>query len=332
MDEFSITSHSVAWLTDAETSSEQYDVPSGVSKRPTLMPEDVGKGFFEVTTLKPGMAIARGAHQFQPERSGQLIPIAETTLTIEEPALVIQSAAAGRAFVKDSIAEKELTLSTDQTVFQHLEQEVKCTRIHDASQPNDLFFLILTQTTINELLGEDNAQRLISAIKLIDTPSADSYKIPHSISRILHSGMTNQLTGDFRKLYLEGRILQYLSTLSSLIIGDPERITLPPRRTKIIHQLHEELINLQDAVPNLGAISEKYGLSARTLNNDFKKEFGQSIYAYVKDHRLNQAYTALRETDIPIKVIAARLGYAHVTNFMLAFKKKYGCAPGSLRR
>ena len=96
--------------------------------------------------------------------------------------------------------------------------------------------------------------------------------------------------------------------------------------------MHEELINLEGEVPTLSDLSKKCGLSARTLNNDFKKEFGESIYAYIKDQRLAQAHAALIETDTPIKVIAARVGYAHVTNFMLAFKKKFGYSAGSLRR
>ena len=38
------------------------------------------------------------------------------------------------------------------------------------------------------------------------------------------------------------------------------------------------------------------------------------------------------KTDLALKVLAARLGYAHVSNFTAAFRRQFGVTPGSLRR
>lgn len=40
----------------------------------------------------------------------------------------------------------------------------------------------------------------------------------------------------------------------------------------------------------------------------------------------------LVETGLPMKVLASRLGYSHVNNFINAFKNRFGYSPGSLRR
>ena len=48
--------------------------------------------------------------------------------------------------------------------------------------------------------------------------------------------------------------------------------------------------------------------------------------------RLAQAHSALVQSAVSIKQLAARLGYAHVSNFAIAFKRRYGYPPGSLRR
>ena len=322
-------SHSITWLAD-DAGPRRYNGGADLPRGPSTMPGDVGTGSFETMCVKPGLAIAQATHEFLPERSGQMIALAETDLTLSEPALAIQSAAAGRAIVNDRTSKNELVLAPDRSIIQR-QSRVEFSRLHDASQSNDLFFLLVSESVLCEFLGEGNMQKFLTAQKIMNTPAARGMSIPRSISAVLHSAMTTHLTGNLRKLYAQGKVLEYLSLLLNFTCGDSEPASCP-HRTRLIRQAHEELISLKGDVPKLSDLSKKYGLSARTLNNDFKKEFGNSIYAYIKDQRLSEAHKALEETETPIKVIAANVGYAHVTNFMLAFKKKYGYPPGSLRR
>ena len=323
-------SHSVAWLSEDNPPLHRPDAMADVPARPTVMAEDIGSGSFEVLNIRPGMSLARGAHNFLPERSGQIIPVAETTISLTEPAIAIQSAASGRAIVKDAETKKSLLLSEGSAVF-HRFDEIQFSREHDASQSNDLYFLFLTETDLYGMLGEGVARKLLAALNLHDMPAAQTFNTPFHISQPLHLGGATRMSGDLGKVFLEGRVLEYLSLLSSWVLGQPE-FSSSSRRTMLIHQLHEELLNLENETPNLNSLARRYGLSAKTLNTEFKNEFGRSIFAYVKDVRLDQAHTALEQTDTPIKVIAARVGYAHPSNFMLAFKKKFGYPPGHLRR
>jgi len=50
------------------------------------------------------------------------------------------------------------------------------------------------------------------------------------------------------------------------------------------------------------------------------------------DWRLNEAYVAIRDSDVALKVLASRLGYSHVNHFNRAFRCKFGHPPGQLRR
>ena len=325
-----IVSGSVSWHTNAGNPLETYSGWLNLPKKPVPLPRDLGEGFYEALSPKPGMGIVRGSHKFAPQQSGQLIHVGETNLKLPEPSTVIQSAAAGRAIVKDRVLEKDYTLSSRQSIIQNLE-DVNFSRIHDTTLANDFYYLVLTRSTLYDLLGEGSAEKFLLAQRLSTTPSASPLNIPHGISNILHSCMKNELTGDFRKLYAQGAILEYLSLLTNFVLGGDETRS-SSHKTKLVRQLHEELMSLRGDVPNLIDLSERYGLSARTLNEAFKKEYGKSIYAYVKDQRLAKAHDIILETNTPIKVVAAEHGYAHVTNFMLAFKKKYGYSAGSLRR
>ena len=78
--------------------------------------------------------------------------------------------------------------------------------------------------------------------------------------------------------------------------------------------------------------NSEFNLSVRTLNDEFKAEYGKPIQTFITDHRLNEAHAAIISTDIPLKSVALRLGYTHTNHFLTAFKKKFGYSPGSLRK
>ena len=68
------------------------------------------------------------------------------------------------------------------------------------------------------------------------------------------------------------------------------------------------------------------------MNQAFFEKYGQSIYNFLSNQRLEQAHYGLLKTDIPMKTIAHKIGYSHVNHFITAFKNKFGVTPGSLRK
>jgi AraC-like DNA-binding protein len=73
-------------------------------------------------------------------------------------------------------------------------------------------------------------------------------------------------------------------------------------------------------------------MSARRLNTAFADQYGLPIYAFIADWRLNEAYVAIRDSNVALKVLASRLGYSHVNHFNRAFRCKFDHPPGQLRR
>ncbi|SDI24359.1 helix-turn-helix transcriptional regulator [Propionivibrio dicarboxylicus] len=92
------------------------------------------------------------------------------------------------------------------------------------------------------------------------------------------------------------------------------------------------LINMHGKLPTLNELAAQFGCSARLLNDDFVAEFGGSIYAFITSQRLDEAHEAILQSNVPLKTLAFKLGYAHVNHFITAFRKKYGYPPGSLRK
>ncbi len=186
-------------------------------------------------------------------------------------------------------------------------------------------------SVLSLLLGERHAQSLLAGLGIEASPSARTLRMPQHISATLYSSVSSRLTGGIRKLYAQARILEYLCVLADHVTGDAAE-TQNSYKSKLMRQLHEELIHLEGKILPLNELAIRYGMSVRTLNNEFKHVFGQPIHSFIIDHRLNEAHIALQQSDIAMKLLAARLGYSHVDHFINAFKKKFDCSPGSLRR
>jgi len=74
------------------------------------------------------------------------------------------------------------------------------------------------------------------------------------------------------------------------------------------------------------------GMGSTKLKAAFKQYFGMGVYTYLQDERMRKAKVLLETTEKPIKLIAKGAGFAYVTNFNTAFKRKYGRTPGTLRK
>jgi AraC-like DNA-binding protein len=160
--------------------------------------------------------------------------------------------------------------------------------------------------------------------------------IPMHVSAPLCASVSPTLKGQLKILFAQSKVLEYLCALS-VYMGDAlaasvNQPRLPSRKRDTVRPLHDYLAQMEGKLPSLLELAERFGMSARWLNNEFTQEYGKTIYAFVSDVGLTEAQAALMESDLSIKALSVRLGYSHVNHFTNAFKRKFGYPPGSLRR
>jgi AraC-like DNA-binding protein len=73
-------------------------------------------------------------------------------------------------------------------------------------------------------------------------------------------------------------------------------------------------------------------VSREHLARVFAARYGQSLSSYLARVRMQLACELLRDTDTPVKEIAATLGYATLPAFHRAFRQQTGATPGAYRR
>lgn len=79
------------------------------------------------------------------------------------------------------------------------------------------------------------------------------------------------------------------------------------------------------------SMARESGLSRSAFADRFRTLVGQPPLQYVTEIRMQKATELLETTDVPVKRIAALVGYESVSAFSSAFKRRFGQPPVSVR-
>ena len=94
----------------------------------------------------------------------------------------------------------------------------------------------------------------------------------------------------------------------------------------------EEVLGHLDAGADLKSLGAQMGMSPTLLRRRFKAATGLTMQDHVLQKRLASARALLSDTEMPLKAIAAQLGYSSEAFFSRQFKAHTGVAPGAFRR
>lgn len=311
-----------------EFGESEHDVPI-----PIPMPEEIGQSSLKSMHLPMNIVIYYGYHHFISVQNGRLLPLGEFKLHLAEPVFVIHSARIGQTIFSDRRVGKNLLFgSKTGTLFQYVDVLDYLATL-DCSENIEIVAIVIGESVLVDMLGLEHSQSMLRGLQVSLMPSASVNKVPRHIDAILHSCLPRHLTGNISKLFAQAKVLEYICALAEYVsVNETGKLQTETGRRMQLQQLHDELEVLQGKTPTLDELARQYGMSARVLNDEFKKIYGSSIFTYISELRLSEAHEALLKTDIPMKTIAINMGYSHVNHFISAFGKKFGYSPGSLRR
>lgn len=90
--------------------------------------------------------------------------------------------------------------------------------------------------------------------------------------------------------------------------------------------IQRENILLEDI--QLDDLAKSLGASTSGIQRLAKKCFGQSLLKHIRQAKLANAFTAMKERNLTIGEAAFMAGYKQSSNFSLAFRRAYGLPPG----
>ena len=79
--------------------------------------------------------------------------------------------------------------------------------------------------------------------------------------------------------------------------------------------------------PSLQELSDTIGLSLKKLKEGFKQIYGDTVYGFLFDYKMEVARKLLDSGDYNVNEVGFKVGYSTSSHFIAAFKKKYGTTP-----
>ena len=133
-----------------------------------------------------------------------------------------------------------------------------------------------------------------------------------------------------KKLYLKGKIYELISLyFNKNQDADVEQCPFlaDEENVRKIKQAKEIIIERMSEPPTLTELSTEIGLSLKRLKEGFKQIYGDSVYGFLLDHKMDLARKMLESGKYNVNEVGLKVGYSTASHFIAAFKKKYGTTP-----
>jgi AraC-like DNA-binding protein len=98
------------------------------------------------------------------------------------------------------------------------------------------------------------------------------------------------------------------------------------QRTGVAARIRQRLLRSDDAFPKLEQIAAEFGLTSRTLRRHLTSE-GTTYRSLLDECRELLAEQLLGQLRLSVEEVAARLGYAEASSFIIAFRRWKGMTP-----
>jgi len=142
------------------------------------------------------------------------------------------------------------------------------------------------------------------------------------------------LTGSCRRLFMEGKCLEMISTTLDRLAGKsrPGRVSLSRDDIDRIHEARRLLTKDMVNPPSIKELSKAAAINEFKLKNGFREVFGCTVYQVLRTHRLETARIMLADSNMTVGTVASMVGYTNMSHFIAAYRKHFGVTPGSLLR
>ena len=158
----------------------------------------------------------------------------------------------------------------------------------------------------------------------------DTRPINPAMSVVLSQILETKVHESIQALYFKGKVYELLSLFFNKS-GDANVEQCPflvdEENVRKIRKAKEIILNKMTEPPTLQELSAEIGLNIKKLKEGFKQIYGDTVYGYLLDYKMNEARSMLNSKQYNINEISLKLGYSTSSHFITAFKKKFGTTP-----
>jgi AraC-like DNA-binding protein len=152
-----------------------------------------------------------------------------------------------------------------------------------------------------------------------------------SMKQALQDLMNNPLTGKFKSLFVEAKVLELVALQLNQFAETPQPCKKKKQESDIFYDLRQYLQQNFTADLSLKGLSRTFGMNEFKLKKGFKEFFDTTIFDYIHDLKMLHAQELLRDHKLYVNEVSSRVGYKNPNHFSTAFKRKFGISPATLK-
>ncbi|ACT92912.1 helix-turn-helix transcriptional regulator [Dyadobacter fermentans] len=234
-----------------------------------------------------------------------------------------------KVFVRFSTGQHNLILIPEGDIQMHWSAD-EHSEIFSLSLCTDFFQSLLPPSQrLSQHFQMGIEQRLPAFMSMRNLP------VTAQMGRILFEILHCEYTGHHKSLFVKAKTVELLL----LQMEQHEHLPLPSILSSL-NSAHAEQMQLVKNIldENLGQqwslkeLARRVGTNEFNLKKYFKEVFGETVFGYLHQKRMETAKDELCQPGSSVNDIAQRMGYKHPTHFTAAFKKYHGILPSRLSK
>jgi len=158
----------------------------------------------------------------------------------------------------------------------------------------------------------------------------DNLPFSSSIAVVLSQILQAKVHDSMKSLYFKGKVYELLSLYFNKS-EDPSVEQCPflvdEENVQKIRKAKRIIVERMTDPPSLEALALEIGLPLKKLKEGFKQIYGETVFAYLLDFKMEEARRMLNSQKYNVNEVGLKLGYSTSSHFIAAFKKKYGTTP-----
>jgi len=154
--------------------------------------------------------------------------------------------------------------------------------------------------------------------------------ISPSMAIVLNQLINYNLNQSIKSLYFKGKAYELLSLyFNRSEDADIEQCPFLVDETNVIKikKAKDIMVSRMAEPPSLQELADEIGLSLKKLKEGFKQIYGDSVFSFLFDYKMEVARKLLEAGNDNVNEVGHKVGYSTSSHFIAAFKKKYGTTP-----
>lgn len=156
-------------------------------------------------------------------------------------------------------------------------------------------------------------------------------RVDQALQAVGHQMLACPVQGPLKRLYLSAKALELtalaINALQPAASGATDKVAAGDAER--LHYARDLILANLQAPPALPDLARQAGVNVNKLTTGFRKLFGLSVYAFVRERRMEQAHALLAAGTFSVSEAAYACGYTD-SHFSKAFQRRYGILPSSL--